>query len=97
MWFHYNEESPLWVLDCYPWNMINFIIMKIRDIGLFISRRRKALGVNQKELAVLCGVSEHALCNLERGIGNPTLKLVTAVAEALGIELNLRAKDMESV
>jgi len=45
---------------------------------------------------MLCGVSEHALCNLERGIGNPTLKLVTAVAEALGIELNLRAKDMES-
>ena len=84
------------MLDCCLWNMINFITMKIRDIGLFILRRRKALGVNQKELAVLCGVSEHALCNLERGIGNPTLKLVTAVAEALGIELNLRAKDMES-
>ena len=76
--------------------MINFIIMKIRDIGLFISRRRKALGVNQKELAVLCGISEHALCNLERGAGNPTLKLVTAVADALGLELNLKAMDMEA-
>ena len=76
--------------------MINFIIMKIRDIGLFLSKRRKALGVNQRELALLCGVSEHALCNLERGVGNPTLKLVTAVAEALGLELNLRAKDMEA-
>lgn len=76
--------------------MINFIIMKIRDIGLFISKRRKALGVNQKELAVLCGVSEHALCNLESGAGNPTLKLVMAVAEALGLELNLTAIDMEA-
>ena len=76
--------------------MIDFIIMKIRDIGLFVSKRRKALGVNQRELALLCGVSEHALCNLERGAGNPTLKLVTAVAEALGLELDLKAKDMEA-
>ena len=76
--------------------MINFIIMKIRDIGLFLSRRRKALGVNQKELAQLCGVSEHALCNLECGAGNPTLKLVTAVAETLGLELNLKAIDIEA-
>ena len=76
--------------------MINFIIMKIRDIGLFLSKRRKALGVNQRELALLCGVSEHALCNLERGAGNPTLKLVMAVTEALGLELNLEAKDMEA-
>ena len=76
--------------------MINFIIMKIQDIGLFLSKRRKALGVNQRELALLCGVSEHALCNLERGAGNPTLKLVIAVAEALGLELDLKAKDMEA-
>lgn len=76
--------------------MINFTIMKIQDIGLFISKRRKALGVNQKELALICGVSEHALCNLERSAGNPTLKLVTAVAEALGLELNLKAIDMEA-
>ena len=76
--------------------MINFIIMKIRDIGLFLSKRRKALGVNQRELALLCGVSEHALCNLERGAGNPTLKLVMAVTEALGLELDLKVKDMEA-
>jgi transcriptional regulator with XRE-family HTH domain len=70
--------------------------MKICDIGLFFAKRRNALGVNQKELAVLCGISEHALCNLERGAGNPTLKLVTAVADALGLELNLKAMDMEA-
>ena len=63
---------------------------------MFLSERRKALGVNQKDLALLCGVSEHALCNLERGAGNPTLKLVTAVAEALGLELNLKAIDVEA-
>jgi transcriptional regulator with XRE-family HTH domain len=70
--------------------------MKTGDIGLFIARRRKELGVNQRELADLCGVSEHALCNLERGVGNPTLNLVNAVAETLGLELKLDVKDMEA-
>lgn len=76
--------------------MINFIVMKIDEIGLFIAKRRKALKVNQRELASLCGVSEHALCNLERGTGNPTMRLVDLVADALGLELKLVVKDMEA-
>lgn len=76
--------------------MINFIVMKIAEIGLFIAKRRKALKVNQRELASLCGVSEHALCNLERGSGNPTMRLVDSVADALGLELKLVVKDMEA-
>ena len=76
--------------------MINFIIMKIAEIGLFIAKRRKALKVNQRELASLCGVSEHALCNLECGGGNPTMRLVDSVADALGLELKLVVKDMEA-
>ena len=76
--------------------MINFILMKKQEIGLFIAKRRKALKVNQRELARLCGVSEHALCNLERGTGNPTLDIVTAVADALGLELQLGAKVLEA-
>ena len=76
--------------------MINFITMKIDEIGLFIAKRRKALRVNQRELASLCGVSEHALCNLERGTGNPTMRLVDLVADALGLELKLVVKDMEA-
>ena len=76
--------------------MVNFILMKTRELGLFIAKRRKALRVNQRELAVLCGVSEHALCTLERGVGNPTLNLIISVADALGLELKLGAKDMEA-
>ena len=70
--------------------------MKIRDIGLFIAKRRKALMVNQRDLARLCGVSEHALCNLEHGVGNPTMNLINSVADALGLELRLGVKDMEA-
>jgi len=76
--------------------MINFITMKIDEIGTFLARRRKALRVNQRELAKLCGVSEHALCNLERGSGNPTFRLVDSVADALGLELKVCVRDMEA-
>lgn len=77
--------------------MINFILMKIGEIGTFLARRRKALRVNQRELANLCGISEHALCNLERGRGNPTFRLVDSVADALGLELKVCVKDMEAI
>ena len=76
--------------------MINFITMKIGEVGLFIARRRKALKVNQRELAALCGVSEHALCNLERGNGNPTMRLVDSVADARGLEMKRVVKDLEA-
>lgn len=70
--------------------------MKIQEIGAFMAKRRKSLKVNQCDLASLCGVSEHALCNLERGIGNPTMKLVSSVAATLGLELRIVVKDMEA-
>ena len=76
--------------------MLNFIIMKISEIGLFIARRRTSLKVKQRELAALCGISEHALCNLEHGVGNPTMNLINSVADALGLELRLGVKDMEA-
>lgn len=69
--------------------------MKKAAIGKYISERRKSLKVNQRELADLCGVSEHALCNLERGIGNPTFDVLESVAEVLGLELLLKPKDVE--
>ncbi len=76
--------------------MVIFILMKKEEVGLFVAKRRKALKVNQRDLAAICGVSEHALCNLERGIGNPTLNLVSSVLDALGLEMHLCAKNVEA-
>ena len=60
-----------------------------------MAERRKALRVSQREMAGLCGISEHALVNLERGTGNPTFDLIEAVTEALGLELRLGPKVLE--
>ena len=68
--------------------------MKKGQIGCFIAERRKALSVNQRDLARICGISEHALCNLERGSGNPTFDLIEKTLEALGLEIRLQPKKM---
>ena len=69
--------------------------MKKEQIGSFIAERRKALKVNQRDLARICGISEHALCNLERGSGNPTFDLIEKALDALGLEIRLQPKKLE--
>ena len=65
------------------------------EIGEFLVKRRKSLRVAQAELAKLSGVSVHALCNLENGVGNPTFELLEKVADTLGLEMTLAPKTME--
>jgi len=69
--------------------------MKKVEYGEYIAGRRKSLRITQRELAELCGVSEHALGNLERGIGNPTFDLIEKVCDALGLEIRLGPKVLE--
>lgn len=66
--------------------------MKPEDTGRTIRERRKRLGIGQRALAEIAGVSEHSIVNLEAGRGNPTLKLLDAVLTALGLELVLRVR-----
>lgn len=69
--------------------------MKKDEVGRFVADRRKALRINQRDLARLCGISTHALCDLERGAGNPTFDLIEGVLDALGLEIRLQPKNME--
>ena len=68
--------------------------MKKAEIGCFIAKRRKSLNVDQRELARICGISEHSLCNLERGSGNSTFDLIEKTLEALGLEIQLQPKKL---
>jgi len=69
--------------------------MKKSDLGWFVATRRKSLQINQRELADLCGESEHALGNLERGAGNPTFDLIARICDVLGLEMRLVPKKLE--
>jgi len=63
--------------------------MNVGEISNYIVRRRKTLGISQRELADLSGISLHALSNLESGKGNPTLESLLKVADTLGVTITV--------
>lgn len=51
-----------------------------------IIRKRKELGLSQKDTAAKVGISQPAYCDIEHGKNNPTIKTAKSIAEVLGIE-----------
>ncbi len=66
--------------------------MNISEMVDTIRQRRKALGLDQRELARISKVSLHAIINLETGKGSPTMRTLLAVCEVLGLKLELTLK-----
>lgn len=60
-----------------------------------LRERRKALRLDQKDLAELSGVSLHTLINLETGKGNPTLEVTQRILDALGLELVVQVRSTD--
>ena len=63
-------------------------------IGDGIRARRELLGLLQPQLAALSGVSRRTIQLVEQGKGNPSLQTLLQLAGTLGLELELRLKDM---
>jgi len=63
-----------------------------REIGELISERRQVLGIDQKTAAELSGVSIHTFSNVESGKGNPSVKVLGKMLEALGLEMRIQLK-----
>lgn len=54
------------------------------------------LQVTQETLAQLSGVGLRTLKQFESGKGNPTLTTLQKLADALGMEVNLKIKELSS-
>jgi transcriptional regulator with XRE-family HTH domain len=54
---------------------------------------RKAVGLTQTEYARLAGVAPRVLIDLERGVGNPTLKTLEKLAAPFGLRVGLKRRD----
>ncbi len=61
-----------------------------------IKKRREMMQVNQEMLAELSGVGLRTLKQFESGKGNPTVKTISKLADALGLELTLKVKTINS-
>ena len=55
------------------------------DLSETMKQRRTELGITQRDLAELSGVSICTIKDIERGIGNPSLSNVKRILEVLGM------------
>ena len=63
-------------------------------IGKAIRERRKILRVNQQTVSDLSGVAINTLVAIERGEGNPQLSTLLSVLDTLGLEIDIKPKQL---
>lgn len=69
------------------------IYCEMKEIGEKIKQRRIKLGITQMILAQLAGIGINTVVAIERGEGNPRLKTLEAIANTLGLKLDMRLKE----
>ena len=59
-----------------------------KQFGKRIRELRTTRGLSQEELAFKCGVHRTYLGDIERGERNPSLRNISVIAEALGVDIS---------
>lgn len=59
-----------------------------------IKERRFLLGLTQQDLADYTGLSLRIIKDIETGKGNPSVVTLSKIAEILGLELQLKVKEV---
>ena len=62
------------------------------DVSTILKERRAVLHISQPELSEMAGVSLATIKDLERGVGNPSLKTLERIAVVLGLEISITRK-----
>lgn len=65
------------------------------DIGNIIKKRRAVLNITQEDLSDISGVGLRTIIKIENGKGNPSLGVLSKIADVLGMELTLRIKKID--
>lgn len=60
-----------------------------------VKERRSVLGISQIDLAEMAGISLATVKDIERGVGNPSMKTLTRILEVLGLEMEFRIRRTE--
>lgn len=67
-------------------------VADMREIGLALRARRKALGLRQEDIAGVAGVGLMFVSSLERGKPTAEIEKVMAVLHAAGIDIYLKTR-----
>lgn len=70
--------------------------MRIDEIGEIIKNRRALLGIDQKTLADITGVSVHTITDIESGKANPSVIVLNKLLSSIGLELSIRVKGIDN-
>lgn len=62
------------------------------NVGTVIKERRTLLGISQQDLADFSGVGISTIKDLERGVGNPSIKTLKKILDVVGLEIVLQVK-----
>lgn len=57
------------------------------NVGLQVRAHRKANALSQEVLATRCGIYRTYLSRIESGTANPSLQVLSTLAEVLGIDI----------
>ena len=72
-------------------NRQNNALMGFYDI---IKDRRVLLNITQQDLADISGVSLRTIKAIEKGNGNPSIDTLRKIADALGLELIMKVREI---
>ena len=67
----------------------------MKTLGETIKQRRKEFRLTQAALAELSHVGINTLTHIERGEGNPTVRVLEKVLETLGLQLTATTIDVQ--
>ena len=68
--------------------------MHLTEIGISIKTRRKLLRINQLKMCSIAEISQHTLSDIENGKGNPSITTLMKIIDTLGMEIDVKIKDM---
>ena len=70
------------------------VIMHLLYISEKIKKRRLLLGIRQQDLADISGVGLRTIKEIETNKGNPSLNTLIKILDVLGMEFDLKIKQM---
>ena len=59
-------------------------------LGRCLAQARREKKLTQRQVAKLAHVDQGQVSEVERGVGNPTLRILIAIANAVGLDVELR-------
>ena len=66
--------------------MSDLLLKSQKNLAARVKSLRTGLGMSQEAMALEAGIDRTYASQIERGVSNPSLRVICAVAEILGVE-----------